>query len=40
MTSAKKTAAAVTLATAIAIPFAKLCLSQANVRRIAQGQSI
>lgn len=38
MTASKKTK--ITLATPIAIPFDKLVLSQANVRRIAQGQTI
>lgn len=47
MTSAKttakistKAAAKITLSEAIAIPLDKLALSQANVRRIAHGQSI
>lgn len=42
MTSAKSTpkAAKITLSDAVAIPFEKLTLSQANVRRIANGQSI
>jgi ParB family chromosome partitioning protein len=47
MTSAKtaaktstKTAAKITLSEPVAIPFDKLVLSQANVRRIANGQSI
>ena len=39
MTNPKKTAA-VTLASVTAIPFAKLELSQSNVRRVAAGQSI
>ena len=42
MTNAKSTpkAAKITLSEAVAIPFEKLALSQANVRRIAHGQSI
>ncbi len=42
MTNAKSTpkAAKITLSEAVAIPFEKLALSQANVRRIANGQSI
>ncbi|MFJ7440855.1 ParB N-terminal domain-containing protein [Methylorubrum thiocyanatum] len=43
MTSAKattKTAAKITLTEAVAIPFDKLALSQANVRRVAGGMSI
>ncbi|KMO39329.1 ParB/RepB/Spo0J family partition protein [Methylobacterium aquaticum] len=43
MTSAKtstKAVAKITLTEAVAIPFEKLVLSQANVRRIAHGQSI
>lgn len=39
MTSAKTTAK-ITLTEAVAIPFDKLVLSQANVRQIAHGQSI
>jgi ParB family chromosome partitioning protein len=40
MTSAKTTSPKITLTAATAIPFAKLELGQANVRRIAGGQSI
>jgi ParB family chromosome partitioning protein len=38
--TAASTAAKIVLTEAVAIPFDKLALSQANVRRIAQGMSI